>query len=241
MQPTQPMRSYEHDCGELIPDVVNAFGLYRLDELANATRGLAGDAPRPERQAAYMTFLKHNLLKYTLYEQDGVVHLWSLVRSDDGRYALHAESNDHRFPYERHDLSEVEAWDYMAEPMRRSVRERLAIEDEADFPSEPSPERSPEPVDRHLYSPRQLAERWKCSVSHVRRLIRQGQVDAFRHGRRLLLVRGEVVQAYERSRLLEVVTAEEQAKRDAEVRRVQEAQNEMRLARRIERRTTGLE
>ena len=57
------------------------------------------------------------------------------------------------------------------------------------------------------------------------------------YGRRLLLVRGEAVQAYERSRLPEVVTAEEQAKRDAAERRVQEAQNEMRLARRIERRT----
>ena|SRR5690554_772324 len=46
------------------------------------------------------------------------------------------------------------------------------------------------------YTPETLAERWDCSAQHVRRLISQGQLHAFRVGR-LIRIRPEWVEEYE--------------------------------------------
>lgn len=49
------------------------------------------------------------------------------------------------------------------------------------------------------YTPAELAARWKCSASFVRRLIDNGELPAFRIGNKLLRVTAEAVEGYERS------------------------------------------
>ena len=46
-------------------------------------------------------------------------------------------------------------------------------------------------------TPEDVAERWGCSASHVRRLIANGQLPAFRLGGKLLRIRPQDVEAYE--------------------------------------------
>ncbi len=48
------------------------------------------------------------------------------------------------------------------------------------------------------YTPQQVAERWKCSASFVRRLIDNGELSAFRVGGKLLRVTDAALTDYER-------------------------------------------
>jgi excisionase family DNA binding protein len=48
------------------------------------------------------------------------------------------------------------------------------------------------------YTPETLADRWRCSASHVRKMIGRGELPAFRLGGRLLRVRARVVEEFER-------------------------------------------
>lgn len=47
-------------------------------------------------------------------------------------------------------------------------------------------------------TPRDLAARWQCSERHVRNLIASGELPAFRLGGKLLRIRMEDVEAFER-------------------------------------------
>jgi excisionase family DNA binding protein len=47
------------------------------------------------------------------------------------------------------------------------------------------------------YTPATLAERWGCSARHVRDLIAEGQLEAFRLGDKLLRIKPEAVEAFE--------------------------------------------
>ncbi len=47
------------------------------------------------------------------------------------------------------------------------------------------------------YSPKKLAERWGCSRQFVHKLIRKGELPAFRIGEKLLRVRAEEVHKWE--------------------------------------------
>lgn len=48
-----------------------------------------------------------------------------------------------------------------------------------------------------LFTPATLAERWDCSERHVRNLIRQEKLPAFRVGEKLLRIKLEDVEAFE--------------------------------------------
>ncbi|WP_425291493.1 helix-turn-helix domain-containing protein [Aquamicrobium lusatiense] len=48
-----------------------------------------------------------------------------------------------------------------------------------------------------VYTPAMLAERWACSESHVRNLIAQGRLPAFRLGGKLIRIRASDVESYE--------------------------------------------
>lgn len=48
-----------------------------------------------------------------------------------------------------------------------------------------------------IYTPETLAERWKCSAKHVRDLIKEGELAAFRLGGMLLRIRAQTVEEYE--------------------------------------------
>ncbi|WP_449411893.1 helix-turn-helix domain-containing protein [Methylobacterium komagatae] len=47
-------------------------------------------------------------------------------------------------------------------------------------------------------TPEQVAARWDCSPNHVRNLIRRGDLRAFRVGSRLLRIKTEAVEEFER-------------------------------------------
>jgi excisionase family DNA binding protein len=47
-------------------------------------------------------------------------------------------------------------------------------------------------------TPEMVAARWDCSANHVRNLIRRGELRAFRVGSRLLRVKPEAVEEFER-------------------------------------------
>src|SRR3990167_8766194 len=47
------------------------------------------------------------------------------------------------------------------------------------------------------YSPKMLAERWACSEKHVRSLVHQGKLSAFRVGGKLIRIPAEAVTEYE--------------------------------------------
>lgn len=47
------------------------------------------------------------------------------------------------------------------------------------------------------YTPETLAEHWDCSPRHIRNMIREGELPAFRLGGKLLRIRPEDVEAYE--------------------------------------------
>jgi excisionase family DNA binding protein len=47
------------------------------------------------------------------------------------------------------------------------------------------------------YTPRTLAERWDCSERHIRNMIADGELPAFRLGGKLLRIRGEDVEKIE--------------------------------------------
>lgn len=51
--------------------------------------------------------------------------------------------------------------------------------------------------DRRALTPEDVAERWGCSASHVRRLIANGELPAFRLGGKLIRIRPQDVEAYE--------------------------------------------
>lgn len=50
----------------------------------------------------------------------------------------------------------------------------------------------------NVYTPETLAERWCCSAKHIRNLIATGDIAAFRLGEKLLRIRGEAVEEFER-------------------------------------------
>jgi len=52
------------------------------------------------------------------------------------------------------------------------------------------------------YTPDQLAELWGCSPNHVRNLIRQGDLRAFRLGARLLRVPADAVHEFEARQMM---------------------------------------
>ena len=54
----------------------------------------------------------------------------------------------------------------------------------------------------HVFSPESLAARWDCSPRHVRNLINDGALPAFRLGRKLLRISAEAVERYEQCQLL---------------------------------------
>jgi excisionase family DNA binding protein len=49
-----------------------------------------------------------------------------------------------------------------------------------------------------IFTPESLAERWQCSARHVRNMIARGELPAFQLGGKLLRVREDVVEAFER-------------------------------------------
>ncbi|MBS1164716.1 MAG: hypothetical protein H6R00_741 [Proteobacteria bacterium] len=49
-----------------------------------------------------------------------------------------------------------------------------------------------------VFTPETLAERWRCLPRHVRNMIASGDRAAFRLGDKLLPIRGEVVEEFER-------------------------------------------
>ncbi|AWN38912.1 hypothetical protein DK427_08290 [Methylobacterium radiodurans] len=48
------------------------------------------------------------------------------------------------------------------------------------------------------YTPKEVADRWKCSAAHVRKMIDNGELPAFRAGGKLLRVPESALQEYER-------------------------------------------
>lgn len=55
----------------------------------------------------------------------------------------------------------------------------------------------PEPFKPQVYTPSTLAERWSCSERHVRNMIDNGELPAFRLGEKLLRIRAADVEAFE--------------------------------------------
>jgi excisionase family DNA binding protein len=53
-----------------------------------------------------------------------------------------------------------------------------------------------EPI--RVYTPALLAQRWQVSERHIRNLIQRGELKAFRLGEKLLRIRVEEVEDYER-------------------------------------------
>ena len=51
-----------------------------------------------------------------------------------------------------------------------------------------------------VYTPATLARRWQCSERHVRNLIRDGKLAAFRVGGKLLRISAAVVEEFERAK-----------------------------------------
>ena len=46
--------------------------------------------------------------------------------------------------------------------------------------------------------PKDVAERWQCSERHIRNLIREGRLQFFRLGAKLIRIPPEAVEEYER-------------------------------------------
>ena len=57
-----------------------------------------------------------------------------------------------------------------------------------------------------VYTPRTLAKEWGCSERHVRNLIQQGELPAFRAGHRLLRITKEAVEEYQNRSVVEPVS-----------------------------------
>ena len=53
-------------------------------------------------------------------------------------------------------------------------------------------------ADARPYTPKTLADRWGCSAAHVRKLIRNGKLAAFKPGEKLLRIPAAAVEEYER-------------------------------------------
>ena len=53
------------------------------------------------------------------------------------------------------------------------------------------------PMDRKVYTPKTLAERWQCSDRTVHEMCNSGELRAFRVGR-MFRIRAEDVEAYEK-------------------------------------------
>ena len=53
------------------------------------------------------------------------------------------------------------------------------------------------------YTPRTLAELWQCSERHVRNLIKDGKLPAFRVGGKLLRISGDAVTEFESANTLQ--------------------------------------
>lgn len=53
-------------------------------------------------------------------------------------------------------------------------------------------------IDHPIFlTPAEVAQRWKCSAAHVRKMIDNGELPAFRAGGKLLRVREADLEAYE--------------------------------------------
>ena len=48
------------------------------------------------------------------------------------------------------------------------------------------------------FTPDEVAKRWKCSAAHVRNLITNGELEAFRLGGKLLRIKASAIEDYER-------------------------------------------
>ncbi len=55
-------------------------------------------------------------------------------------------------------------------------------------------------ADDEVFTPAEVATRWKCSASFVRRMIDNGELPAFRVGGKLLRVTARAVREYEACR-----------------------------------------
>ena len=49
----------------------------------------------------------------------------------------------------------------------------------------------------HVYTPESLAERWRCSGTHVRNMIKRGELLAVKYGGKLIRISAAAVVAYE--------------------------------------------
>ena len=49
-----------------------------------------------------------------------------------------------------------------------------------------------------VFTPKSLAERWECSAGTIYNMIERGELAAFKVGGKLLRIREDVVEAYER-------------------------------------------
>ncbi len=52
-----------------------------------------------------------------------------------------------------------------------------------------------------VYRPSDLAERWACSEQHVRNMIRDGRLSAFRVGSKLIRISEDAVKEFERCQI----------------------------------------
>ncbi len=59
-----------------------------------------------------------------------------------------------------------------------------------------------------VYTPKMLAERWACSETHVRTLVRQNKLRAFRLGGKLLRIPEDAVEEFERGHTTPAADAE---------------------------------
>ncbi len=64
--------------------------------------------------------------------------------------------------------------------------------------SAPPPQAQESDVGSDTYTPDEVAKRWKCSAAHVRNLITNGELEAFRLGGKLLRIKGSAIEDYER-------------------------------------------
>ncbi|WP_279604728.1 helix-turn-helix domain-containing protein [Methylobacterium sp. J-070] len=124
--------------------------------------------------------------------------IWDLRKVDDAFDALS----------EPEKANPWDDWDASSQAQSKaSQKERLAKADAAKIQARKDTKRPATrimmsedyPGHPNVYDPTTLAERWRCSVQHVRNMIRRGELEAFLHGGVLTRISPATVIAYEKA------------------------------------------